>query len=86
MMIIFLAALQDIPSSVYEAAAVDGATALADLPAHNDAHAAADDLLVVTLGLIGTYQVFDQIYVMSSGGPCQDDLTMAHGLSQRLPE
>jgi multiple sugar transport system permease protein len=31
----------------------------------------------VTLGLIGTYQVFDQIYVMSSGGPAKTTLTMA---------
>jgi multiple sugar transport system permease protein len=32
---------------------------------------------VVTLGLIGTYQVFDQIFVMSSGGPAKTTLTMA---------
>ena len=33
---------------------------------------------VITLGLIGTYQVFDQVYVMSSGGPAKTTLTVAY--------
>jgi multiple sugar transport system permease protein len=33
---------------------------------------------VVTLGLIGTFQVFDQIYVISSGGPAKTTLTIAY--------
>ena len=33
---------------------------------------------VITLGLIGTFQVFDQIYVMSSGGPAKTTLTVAY--------
>ena len=33
---------------------------------------------VITLGLIGTYQVFDQIYVMSSGGPAKTTYTIAY--------
>jgi multiple sugar transport system permease protein len=33
---------------------------------------------VVTLGLIGTFQVFDQVYVMSSGGPAKTTLTVAY--------
>ncbi len=33
--------------------------------------------LVVTLGLIGTWQVFDQIYVMSQGSPAKTTLTPA---------
>jgi len=32
---------------------------------------------VVTLGLIGTWQVFDQIYVMSQGNPAKTTLTPA---------
>ena len=30
---------------------------------------------VLTIGLIGTWQVFDQIYVMSAGGPQKTTLT-----------
>ena len=33
---------------------------------------------VFTLGLIGTFQVFDQVYVMSSGGPAKTTLTVAY--------
>jgi multiple sugar transport system permease protein len=33
---------------------------------------------VITLGLIGTFQVFDQVYVMSSGGPAKTTLTVAY--------
>lgn len=34
--------------------------------------------LVLTLGFIGTWQVFDQIYVMSGGGPAKTTLTPAY--------
>jgi multiple sugar transport system permease protein len=34
--------------------------------------------LVITLGLIGTWQVFDQIYVMSQGSPAKTTLTPAY--------
>lgn len=77
MMIIFLAALQDIPSSIYEAASVDGATAWPTFRRITVPMLRPTIFFVVTLGLIGTYQVFDQIYVMSSGGPAKTTLTMA---------
>ena len=34
-------------------------------------------LMVITLGLIGTWQVFDQIYVMGAGEPAKTTLTPA---------
>lgn len=78
MMIIFVAALQDIPGSVYEAASVDGATAWPTFRRITVPLLRPTIFFVVTLGLIGTYQVFDQIYVMSSGGPAKTTLTMAY--------
>jgi len=33
---------------------------------------------VVTIGLIGTFQVFDQIWVMSEGGPAKKTTTIAY--------
>ena len=33
--------------------------------------------LVITLGLIGTWQVFDQVYVMTQGAPAKTTLTPA---------
>ncbi len=77
MMIIFLAALQDIPGFVYEAAQIDGASAWVQFRRITVPMLRPTLFFVITLGLIGTYQVFDQIYVMSSGGPAKTTLTVA---------
>ncbi len=77
-MLMFLAALQDIPRDVYEAASIDGATGARvffniTLPLLRPII-----FLVVVLGTIGTWQVFDQIYVMTNGGPLKSTLTVAY--------
>jgi multiple sugar transport system permease protein len=66
-MLMFLAGLQQIPNEVHEAAAVDGATRWQTLRKVTIPLMRRQIVLVVTLGLIGTWQVFDQIYVMSDG-------------------
>ncbi len=78
MMIIFLAALQGIPGSVYEAASIDGATAWQTFRRITVPLLAPTTFFVVTLGLIGTFQVFDQVYVISSGGPAKTTVTIAY--------
>lgn len=78
MMIVFLAALQDIPTSVYEAAQIDGATTWPTFSRITLPLLRPTMFFVITLGLIGTYQVFDQVYVMSSGGPAKTTLTVAY--------
>jgi multiple sugar transport system permease protein len=77
-MLIFLAGLQNIPVELDEAAAIDGATARqrffrVTLPLMKPTL-----FLVITLGLIGTWQVFDQVYAMTSGGPQKTTLTPAY--------
>jgi multiple sugar transport system permease protein len=64
-MLIFLAGLQSISEDLDEAAAIDGATGW-----HLFRHVTLPMLrpmlvLVLTLGLIGTWQVFDQVYLLS---------------------
>ena len=76
-MLLFLAALQDLPVEVDEAAALDGVSRwqkfrLITLPMLKPAV-----FLVTTLGLIGTWQVFDQIYVMGKGNPAGTTMTPA---------
>lgn len=78
MMIIFLAGLQDIPSTVYEAAAVDGATRWQQFRHITLPLLRPVTLFVVTLGIIGTFQVFDQIFVMTTGGPAKTTITLAY--------
>ncbi len=67
MMLIFLAALQDIPTFVYEAAALDGASAWQMFTKITVPLLRPTTFFVVTIGLIGTFQVFDQIFVMAPG-------------------
>ena len=82
MMVIFLAALQDIPGQVYEAAAIDGANAWNVFRRITVPLLRPTIFFVVTLGLIGTFQVFDQVYVISSGGPAKTTLTVAYMVFQ----
>ena len=78
MMLIFVAALQDVPLQVYEAASIDGATAWQAFRKITLPLLRPTTFFIVTLGLIGTFQVFDQVYVMSSGGPAKTTLTIAY--------
>lgn len=68
-MVIFLAGLQAIPEEYYEAALVDGAGSWArfrhvTLPLLSPA-----SFFVLTISLINGFQVFDQVFVMTGGGP-----------------
>ena len=77
-MLLFLAALQDVPTEVDEAAMVDGATTWERFRHVTLPHLRPTMLLVITLGIIGTWQVFDQMYIMTKGGPAKTTLTPAY--------
>lgn len=77
MMLIFLAALQSIPSSIAEAAIVDGASGAQQFWRITLPMMKPTVYFVVTLGLIGTWQVFDQIFVATFGGPRKATITPA---------
>lgn len=76
-MLLFLAALQNIPTEIEEAAVVDGTSVLQRVRLVILPMLRPTLFLVLTLGLIGTWQVFDQIYVMSQGEPGKTTLTPA---------
>ncbi len=76
-MIMFLAALQDIPGHLYEAAAIDGATGIRAFWSITLPMLRPVITLVIILGTIGTFQVFDQAYVLTAGGPLKTSLTPA---------
>jgi len=79
LMVIFLAGLQGIPGDVYEAAALDGATTRQQFFQITIPLLRPVIFFVVTLGLIGTFQVFDQIFVMTPGGsPAKTTLTLGY--------
>lgn len=73
-MVIYLAALQDVPVELMEAAALDGASKVQQFR-HVTLPAISPVLLFnLIMGLIGSFQYFTQAYVMTNGGP-QDSTT-----------
>jgi multiple sugar transport system permease protein len=77
-MVIYLAALQDIPESLYEAAELDGANAIQKFLYITIPFLRPVTSFVVIMGIIGTFQLFDQSYIFSggSGGPNNATLTV----------
>jgi multiple sugar transport system permease protein len=68
-MIVYLAALQSIPLVYYEAARIDGASALSQFRHITVPLLAPATFLLLVLDVIHSFQVFDLIYVMTGGGP-----------------
>ena len=77
-MLLFLAALQAVSAEVEEAAVMDGANARQRFFRVTLPMLKPTVFTVVTLGLIGTWQVFDQIYTGTQGGPAKTTLTPAY--------
>lgn len=78
LMLIFLAGLQDIPTVLYEASSIDGANKLQQFLYITIPMLRPVVFFVVTVGIIGCFQVFDQIYVMTAGGPLDSTTTVAY--------
>jgi len=77
-MLMFVAAMQDIPTDIDDAALVDGATGwkkfwFVTLPQLRPVL-----FLVLTLGLISTWQVFDQVFIITQGNPDKTTLSPAY--------
>lgn len=68
-MLFFLAGLQAIPGSLYEASAIDGAGKSRQFFSLTLPLLRPTMLFVLVTGVIGSFQVFDTVYVMTSGGP-----------------
>lgn len=77
-MVIYLAALQNIPQSLYEAAKIDGANNWQQFIHITLPLLKPVTFFVMTMGIIGTFQLFDQSYIFSggSGGPNNATLTV----------
>ncbi len=77
-MLLFLAALQAISGEVEEAAIMDGAGPWKRFWYVTLPMLRPTTFTVVTLGLIGTWQVFDQIFTGTQGGPAKTTMTPAY--------
>ncbi|ROS79154.1 carbohydrate ABC transporter permease [Cellulomonas sp. PhB143] len=67
--LLFLAALQGIPHTLYEAATIDGAGGWRRLFSITIPQLRNITAVIVVLQILGSLKVFDQIYLLTGGGP-----------------
>lgn len=79
-MILWLAGLKGIPQSLYEAAAVDGATMFQQFRTVTIPQLTPYIFFNLIMGLIGTLQIFGQAFIMTQGGPANQTLFFAYHL------
>ncbi|RLP86409.1 sugar ABC transporter permease [Micromonospora sp. CV4] len=77
-MVVYLAALQGIPDQLYESARIDGAGPWARFRYVTLPMLSPSTLFLMVMGIIGSFQVFTQIYIMTSGGPVNRTTTMVY--------
>lgn len=75
-MVIMLAGLQGIPREYYEAASIDGASRPQGLFHITIPLLAPTLIFCLSISLIGAFQVFDQVYVMTEGGPASATMVL----------
>ncbi|WP_144713105.1 carbohydrate ABC transporter permease [Curtobacterium pusillum] len=67
--VLYLAGLQEIPRELYEAAAVDGASSWQQIKSITLPLLGRTTTLVILLQIIASLKIFDQVYLMTNGGP-----------------
>jgi multiple sugar transport system permease protein len=67
--VLYLAGLQEIPRDLYEAASIDGASPWQQMTRITIPLLGRTTTLVMVLQVIASLKIFDQVYLMTSGGP-----------------
>jgi multiple sugar transport system permease protein len=81
-MVVYLAGLQSIPEELYEAARIDGAGPFRRLRYITLPMLRPTTLFLLVMGIIGSFQVFTQIFIMTNGGPVNKTTTMVFFIYQ----
>jgi multiple sugar transport system permease protein len=68
-MIILLAGLQSIPAHLYEAARIDGANQWQEFRHVTLPMLSPMLFFVMVIGMIGSFQIFENVFIMTQGGP-----------------
>jgi len=77
-MLIFLAGLQSISESYYEAADIDGATGLAKFRHITIPLLSPTTFFISVISVINSFQVFDTVYLMTQGGPARSTSVLVY--------
>ena len=75
-MVMFLAGLQSIPSTYYEAASIDGASAARKFLFITIPLISPTTFFVMIISIIGSFQIFDLTTVLTAGGPSNSTNTL----------
>lgn len=75
-LVIYYAGIMDIPQSIFEAAEVDGANGIQRFFKITLPFLSNISYLVVTLGTIWAFQVFDLVQIMTGGGPGKSTVSL----------
>ena len=81
-MVLFLAGLQGVPQQLYEAAKIDGAGPWARFLSITLPMLSATTFFVLVIGVINSFQVFDQAFIMTQGGPANATNTIVYNIYQ----
>jgi len=73
-MLIFLAALQNVSEELYEASYIDGATRMRQFWHITVPQISPAIFFNLVMGVIGSFQVFSEAYIMTDGGPARSTL------------
>ena len=76
--IVFLAGLKGISEDVYEAASIDGASTIRQFFSITIPLISPTTFFLAIMGIIGSFKVFDQISVLTQGGPGSSSSVMAY--------
>ncbi|HLZ59203.1 MAG TPA: sugar ABC transporter permease [Ktedonosporobacter sp.] len=77
-MVIFLAGLQSIPAAYIEAARIDGASRLQLFWRITLPLLSPTLFFVIVLSIISSFQVFDQTFILTGGGPAKESYTIVY--------
>lgn len=77
-MVLFLAGLQGIPAHLYEAAEIDGATGMRKFWHITLPLLTPTTFFIVIISIIGSFQIFEQAYIMTQGGPARATVTTVY--------
>lgn len=77
-MVLFLAGLQGIPGTLYEAAAIDGATRWQSVRYITLPLLSPVTFFVLIVNIINSFQVFDLAAIMTEGGPANATMTIVY--------
>jgi ABC-type sugar transport systems, permease components len=82
-MVIFLSGLTSIPDSLYEAASLDGGTALQKFWHITWPMLRPTTFFLLVTGVVNSFSVFEQVNIMTGGGPLKKTTTIVHQIYRR---